>query len=94
VGAPAIPKPAPPSVKTLGEPFPSAQISFAQPAAHLALMVQVRREANGAWMTLAGPIQDQTTVIDTNVQAGAHNAYRIVYRAANGQYGEPSEAVE
>jgi hypothetical protein len=58
-------------------------------------MVQVRRQPNGNWTTLAGPIQDQTTpVIDTNIQPGSHNAYRIVYRAANKQYGVPSDPVE
>jgi len=95
VGAPTIPKPAAPSVRLLGVPFPSAEISFAQPAAHLSVMVQVRRQPNGNWTTLAGPIQDQTTpVIDTNIQPGSHNAYRIVYRAANKQYGVPSDPVE
>jgi chitodextrinase len=94
VGAPAIPKPAAPSVRLIGQPFPSAEISFAQPAAHLSVMVQVRRQPNGSWMTLAGPIQDQTPVIDTNIQPGSHNAYRIVYRAANRQYGAPSDTVE
>jgi fibronectin type 3 domain-containing protein len=94
VGAPSIPKPAAPSVRLLGQPFPSAEISFALPDAHLSVMVQVRRTPNGSWMTLAGPIQDQTRVVDTNIQAGAHNAYRIVYRAANRQYGVPSDPVE
>lgn len=92
VGAPPIPKPAAPSVTIAGQPFPA--ISFVLPGEHLSVMVQVRRDPNGSWTTLAGPIQDQTRVLDMNAQTGTHNAYRIVYRAANNQYGEPSDPVE
>jgi fibronectin type 3 domain-containing protein len=92
VGAPPIPKPAAPAVAIVGQPFPA--ISFVPPSGPFSVMVQVRRDSNGSWTTLAGPIQDQTQVLDMNAQTGTHNAYRIVYRAANNQYGEPSDPIE
>jgi hypothetical protein len=93
VGAPPIPKPAAPTVRSVSQPFPMAEISFAQPSAGLAVMVQVRRGTTGKWMTLAGPIKDQTKVLDSAFRGGQNTAYRIVYRAANNQYGDPSDSV-
>jgi hypothetical protein len=94
VGAPPIPKPATPTVRTVGAPFPMAEISFVLPGAGLAVMVQVRRGSSGRWITLAGPIEDKTTALDSAFRSDQQSAYRIVFRAANNQYGEPSEAVE
>jgi hypothetical protein len=94
VGAPAIAKPPAPVVKYLTQPFPSAEIDFQQPDSRLSVMVHVRRGVDGIWTTLAGPVQDQTKVVDSNIQDGVRSFYRVVYRAANNVFGEPSDEVE
>jgi hypothetical protein len=94
VGAPLIAKPPAPVVKYLTQPFPSAEIDFQLPDTRLSVMVHVRRGVDGIWTTLAGPVQGQTKVVDSNIQEGVRNFYRVVYRAANNLFGEASDPVE
>ncbi len=94
VDAPPIVKPPAPIVKYLTQPFPSAEIDFQPPDSRLSVMVHVRRGVDGIWTTLAGPVQGQTKVVDSNIQDGVRNFYRVVYRAANNLFGEPSDPVE
>jgi hypothetical protein len=90
VGAPSIPTPAAPAVQFTSDPFPQARIQFAQPAAGLAVMVEVRAGENGRWLALAGPIDGQSQAVDPNPPPKDPVFYRILYRANNGATGSPS----
>jgi len=90
VGAPSIPSPAAPTVQFTTDPFPQAKIQFAQPAAGLAVMVEVRVGENGRWLALAGPIDAQSQAVDPNPPPKDPVFYRILYRANNGATGSPS----
>ena len=94
VGAPSVPAPAVPTLQFVGEPFPQVKIQFGQPPARLAVMVEVRAGENGRWMALAGPIEGQLQAIDPNPPAKDPVFYRILYRAANGATGTPSDALQ
>lgn len=94
IGSVEIATPATPAARFMLDPFPQVRIEFALPPPGMAVMVQVREGENGRWIALAGPIENQSQAVDPNPPAKDPIFYRILYRAAGGATGSPSEAVE
>lgn len=94
VGSPAIPRPKQPAVQLIPDPFPRVAIRFDAPLEGLAVMVQLRAGDSGPWVALAGPIREGTQVLDANPPPAGKIAYRVVYQAANGAQGAPSDAAD
>lgn len=91
VGSPALPRPPRPVVEFQAEPFPHALVRHGEPPPGLAALLQYR-VAGQPWVILAGPSETAGETGQANLPAGAIE-YRLVYRAADGGEGEPSEAV-
>jgi hypothetical protein len=94
VGAPAVPTPAAPTVQFTSDPFPQVKIQFANPPAGLTVMVEVREGEGGRWLALARSAEGQSLVVDPNPPKKDPVYYRIVYRAANGATGSPSDPAQ
>lgn len=91
VGSPALPRPPRPAVEFQAEPFPHARVRHGEPPPGLAALLQYR-VAGQPWVILAGPSGTAGETSQANLPPGAIE-YRLVYRAADGGEGEPSEAV-
>ncbi len=93
VGNPSLPRPARPQVEFAAKPFPHVKLQFAAPPAGLTVVVQRRREAEKAWLTLTGATTG-TEALDANPPRQGKTYYRILYQAANESQGAASEAAE
>ncbi len=93
VGNQEIPAARKPEVQRLSEPFPHALIRFSAPPAGLGAVIQFRTSASDAWIVLAGPVAEGGEATHANLPRGK-SEYRVVYQAANGVQGKPSEVVE
>lgn len=94
VGAGPIPAAPKPTLKKITEPYAAVEIAFEAAPSDLAAMVQVRYDETGPWRALAGPLMGENKAVDISLPAKGRVFYRIVYQAANGAQGEPSDAVE
>lgn len=92
VGSPAVPGARRPEVEYLAEPFPHARVRYADPPQGLAVMLQYKL-SNMPWIILAGPTESGGETSHVNLPSGDIQ-YRTVYRAADGNEGEPSENVQ
>lgn len=93
VGAPQLPTPPRPDVRFVAEPFARVEIGFGAPPAGLAVMVEARA-GEAPWQVVEGPVAVAGVAVDSNPPKQGRKFYRIVYRAANGSQGMPSEAAE
>ncbi|MGA2888565.1 MAG: fibronectin type III domain-containing protein [Terracidiphilus sp.] len=89
-GSIAIPKPAPPLVKTLNQPSPGVTLQFDKAPPGLSVVVERQDVPAGSWLRVAGPIQ-ATTVNDYPPVGSAKVRYRIAYISASGETGDPSD---
>jgi len=93
VGAPQLPTPPRPDVRFVAEPFARVEIKFGAPPAGLAVMVEARA-GETTWQVLEGPVEAAGVAVDSNPPKQGRKFYRIVYRAADGGEGMPSEVAE
>jgi hypothetical protein len=75
------------------EPLRAVGISFVLPPDGLEVIVQ-RLDPERGWLALTGGIRNATQAMDLNPPAVGPAQYRLLYWAANGVIGEPSESVE
>lgn len=94
IGTPEIPTPKKPVLTLTTSPFRHVKISFDPPPFGLSIIVQARKSNDQDWKKVTGPVSDVKEVIDPNPGDRGKTQYRIVYRAANGALGNPSEAGE
>jgi hypothetical protein len=86
-----IPVPRKPVVKLIREPFSHVEISFDAPPAELGIVLLVKAGDSKPWVVIDGPLYG-TRAVDANPPHGDKIFYCIVYRAADGAEGRPSEA--
>lgn len=94
IGTPEIPTPKKPGLKLAASPFRHVKISFDPPPLGLSVIVQSRKGNDQEWKTVTGPVSDIKEAVDPNPGDKGKAQYRIVYRAANGALGSPSDAGE
>lgn len=92
VGAATIPRPSPPVLKVASPPATGIVLQFRQAPAGFSVVVDRQDAPNSGWMRVAGPI-DGTTASDYPPANNGQVRYRIAYSIANGETGEPSDAV-
>jgi len=93
VGSPTIPIPKKPEVKFLKEPFQRVELKFERPTKGLFITVQHRTEGKDPWLTITRALTIDYA-IHTSLPEKGKVQYRLIYQAANGVQGEPSEPVE
>ncbi len=93
VGASELPVPPKPAVSFRARPFPYVALSLRSIPPKLVAVVE-ERDASGKWLEVAGPVAAAGTVNLTHLPEGAQSIdYRVVFLAANGARGQPSEPV-
>jgi hypothetical protein len=93
IGAPPLPQAPEPEATFHATPFPYVELTLALPPPKAQAVVEAR-EGDGKWLVVAGPVAEIGTINLTNLPAETGEiAYRIVYQAANGARGAPSEPV-
>ncbi len=93
VGAPELPVPPKPAALFRARPFPYVALSLRSIPPKLVAVVE-ERDASGKWLEVAGPVAAAGTVNLTDLPQGAQSIdYRVVFLAANGARGQPSEPV-
>jgi hypothetical protein len=90
---PPIPMPKKPVLSITTEPLRAVGISFVLPPDGFEVIVQ-RLDPERGWLALTGGIRNATQAMDLKPPAVGPAQYRVLYRAANGVIGEPSEPVE
>ncbi|MDP2157065.1 MAG: hypothetical protein Q8K68_05090 [Nitrospirota bacterium] len=94
IGTPEIPTPKKPVLTLTTSPFRHVKISFDPPPFGLSVIVESRKGNDQDWKKVTGPVSEVKEATDPSPGDKGKAQYRIVYRAANGALGKPSDPGE
>jgi fibronectin type 3 domain-containing protein len=95
VGSPGLPTPPPPRLHFESKPFPRVVAEFTAAPSPSVRWVLERREADGRWLVIQGPlVAEATSAMDVHPPRRRRAAYRLSALGTNGAAGPSSQAVE
>jgi hypothetical protein len=94
VSNPPIPKASAPEVTKVEDPVRHFIITIGKIPERLAALIQFRDGKEGPWLLLTEAPNNAQKAVDLGEHKKGSVQYRLIYQAANGVQGEPSEPVE
>jgi hypothetical protein len=91
VASPAIAKPPTPTLQLSTTSNPHVTVQFTKAPAGFAAIVERQAGGNDAWIRVAGPVEDQSSVADNAPPSVRPLAYRISYVSSDGKVGPASD---